>query len=336
METNYINIIGNSIKLTSNSKYFNDFVVRSSNCNDISLKSAISINIFFNDKIFIKKTDFSLKSKVTEYLGSEIYMSHDKMLWDTKKLKIYIEKSENSIVINVIANFRLDQKIRLLFISKPEFLYNMFIYVHRFAILYPICSIFSNTSSLIHASAVYDKVEKKSILFIGLNGVGKSSLAFGLSKHERYSLLSDNYVLINEYNMKIVPELIRLPVDTKLSNKEKNKIVGKANNKMLLEVDKKYDQSYKVGKLVFVSREVSVGKSTFIRLESDSAFDLLCNLGSYLKEYENHHYTAFFGVKKHINDIKNYQQLINNSISYNFKIGDEENIIPKFLQYIEG
>ena len=67
METNYINIIGTSIKLTSNSKYFNDFVVRSSYCNDISNESEISINVFFNDKILIKKTDLSLKSKVTEY-----------------------------------------------------------------------------------------------------------------------------------------------------------------------------------------------------------------------------------------------------------------------------
>ena len=336
MITNYVNILGFKIKLSTNSLMFNDFVMKSSNLYDAdSAIKKINIKIHFNDKILNKKCNFNVNSKVTEYFGSEIYMNEDKLFWDTRKLKILIKKDAKNIDIDAIATYRFDQKLRKIFNSNSEFLYNMFIYVHRFAILYPILSLLSNNSSLVHASAVYDRIENKSILFIGLNGVGKSSLAFGISKTERYDLLSDNFVLINGKNMKIVPELLRLPKDIN-ARIEKQKIIGKANNKILLQNKQMSNKNYEVGKLIFVSRDISPNQSAFTKLTNEHSFDLLSNLGSYLKEYENHHYTSFFGVKKNINDIENYQNLIKNTNSFKFKIGNEKNNILKLLQFINS
>ena len=76
MITNYVNILGFKIKLSTNSLMFNDFVMKSSNLYDAdSAIKKINIKIHFNDKILNKKCNFNVNSKVTEYFGSEIYMN---------------------------------------------------------------------------------------------------------------------------------------------------------------------------------------------------------------------------------------------------------------------
>ena len=101
--------------------------------------------------------------------------------------------------------------MRLFFLNEPEFLNNQFLTVYRFVILYPLLILFLTKMKLpvIHASAVKEKESNKASIIIGLNGVGKSTLACKLINHN-YDIISDNFVI---YQNKIisVPELIKLP-----------------------------------------------------------------------------------------------------------------------------
>lgn len=229
-----LNILGVKVKLKSNSNRFNSFVKSSTNMCSQKEEYDIDLKINFNGSLFKSKKDtLKNKSNITEYMGSELYLENHKLLWVSKRLSIFIEKELDKLTILVNANFRTDQKIRMLFKSNPEFENNMYLYVYRFAVLYPIMSIMSNKSkySVVHASAIYDIEKKESILFVGLNGVGKSTLAFGLGNIDRYELLSDNFVVIRNDKMHVVPELIRLPRNSKY-NIDNFHLIGRANNKL--------------------------------------------------------------------------------------------------------
>jgi hypothetical protein len=332
-----INILGVKVKLESNSIRFNDFVKSSSNSYSGIGNFDIALKIHFNNSLFKSNKDIIKNIKITEYLGSEVYVEDLDLLWETRRLKVLINREVSKFEISANANFRLDQKIRSIFKSNPEFENNMYLYVHRFVILYPIMSILSNKNkySIVHASAVFDKKENKSLLFVGLNGVGKSSLAFGLSNIERYELLSDNFVVICNDKMRIVPELIRLPRNIK-HNIDNFNIIGRANNKLLIKNKTNSTEEYEVGKVVFISRDKGNSPSTLKSLSSEKALDLLYNIGSYLKEYENHHYTSFLEKNKASIDIENYKCLVDNSDNYLFKIGNEKNNVLKFLQLLNS
>jgi hypothetical protein len=71
----------------------------------------------------------------------------------------------------------------------------------------------------IHASAV--EKNGKVLVFAGLNGVGKSTLAQLLIKNYNYHFFADNYVLINESHAFFSPDTVRLDKRS-LSMLEKN------------------------------------------------------------------------------------------------------------------
>lgn len=133
--------------------------------------------------------------------------------------------------------------------------------------------------------------------------------------------------------MLIVPELIRLPKNFIVGDLS---IVGKANNKILIKNTNCSTQEYQVGKVVFVSRDKDDNPSTLKNLSIEKAFNIICNIGFYLKEYENFHYTAFLQKNKVQVDTKNYKGLIEESQNYLYKIGNEKNNQIKFLQLLEG
>lgn len=330
-----IEILGINVKLESDNAKFLDFVKSSSNNSTKSKNYDVLLDIKFNSSLFKKNKNLTQNQLITEYFGSELYINDDAILWESKKLKVFIKKNSSKFDISAIANYRLDQKIRALFTTNPEFENNLFLYVHRFVVLYPVISFLSNKKkySLVHASAVFDTKINKALLFIGLNGVGKSSLAFGLSNTNRFKLLSDNFILISKDKMLIVPELIRLPKNFIVGDLS---IVGKANNKILIKNNNCSTQEYQVGKVVFVSRDKDHNPSTLKSLSIEKAFNIICNIGSYLKEYENFHYTAFLQKNKVQIDIENYKGLIEESQNYLYKIGNEKNNEIKFLQLLEG
>ncbi len=327
MTKSIYNILGITIKLNTNCNRFNNFVKYSieeiKNVNESLFNIDLTIN--FNKSIFEKKKNISLiRKKNSEYFGSEIYWDSTNLFWDTKKLSVLITQYDKKYLIKAFASLRFDQKIRKFFNHNSEFENNFFLYVYRFAILYPAFSIFSNQKkySVIHASAIYDEIKKEAILFVGLNGVGKSSLAFKLQQMERFTFLSDNFVLVDGTSVFPVPELLRLPKDLILDY-EQFQVISKANNKYLLKNNYAINKtnSYDIGKIIFVSRGIDGGSSSLKLLTNEIAFNLLSNIGSYLKEYENFHYTAFLERQKVINDVKNYNTLTKNSKSYIYRIG---------------
>lgn len=82
-------------------------------------------------------------------------------------------------------------------LTLQAFYYPLFYYFHR-----------KRNMLALHASAI--KYKKKGVLFCGLDGVGKTSLALSLVKNEKASLLSDNLVLIGDGKVYSCYEQIRL------------------------------------------------------------------------------------------------------------------------------
>lgn len=330
-----LNILDIKVKLVSNDIKFLEFVKSSTNSISKFKSYDVLINVYFNRSLFSVKKNFDISERISEYYGSELFVNENSIFWKSKKLKVFVEKKSSKYKISANSNFRLDQKIRFLFSVNPEFENNLFLYVYRFTVLYPVIALLSNKNkaSLIHASAVLEKNTGKALLFVGLNGVGKSSLAFNLSNTKYFELLSDNFVLISKNNMKIIPELLRLPFNKTGSVSD---FIGKANKKYLFKNNNISLKDYEVDKMFFISRDTADKPSQLLKLSNKKSFNLLCNIGNYLKEYENFHYSAFMEVEKLTTDLNNYKYLSHNCQNFIFKIGNEKNNETKFLQLFKS
>ena len=68
----------------------------------------------------------------------------------------------------------------------------------------------------------------------------------------------------------------------------------------------------------------------------DETFNMVWNLGSYLKEYPQHHYTAFAAKDRLAVDSKNITVIARNTETFKFIIGNEEKPHIEFLRLIES
>jgi hypothetical protein len=331
-------LLGVRVLLSSNDIEFNKFVRSSSLCGKnklTQLGNSIQVEISFNRNIFKKADYVSINNaRLNEYYGSEIFLAPNTIGWVTKKLSLVAKGTPEKYSVNAKLNYRLDQKIRLLFGAHREFVFNNYIYAHRFAILYPLFALCYPKWSLLHASAVLDLESNKAILFVGLNGVGKSSLAYSLSNLQGYKLLSDNYVLVCGNSIMPVPELLRMPRDLRRGKKYANPI-GIANNKILLENAQAVAGEFVVDKTCVLSRYIGNYKSKIEELRKDESIDLIINLGSYLKEYTQHNFSSFFTSENSLTEYQNIKQLAYSTSTHKFTIGNEKETHTQFLRLID-
>ena len=325
-------IFGINTQISTNNNYFIKFLTNAlKNECDFDEKSHLDIDINFDNNFFNSKKNL-FKSIDWNYYGSEIYLNDNEIFWNSKNLKVLLKKNDKVSVL-AKASLRFDQKMRLFFLNEPEFLNNQFLTVYRFVILYPLFNIIShqNEASVIHASAVKEKESNKASIIIGLNGVGKSTLACKLINHN-YDIISDNFVIYQNNKIISVPELIKLPKNM-LNYFGSNNLVGKGNKKFLF-INSFKSKDLDLDKVIFLKRNNSFSEAVINIISNKKAEQLLHSTSMFLKEYENYHYTAFLNNNKVKIDFKNYKMLSEKKC-FSFTIGKENNV-SKLLQLLNS
>ena len=327
------NILGINTQISTNNNHFKKFLEHTLvNESEYYKESKVVIDIHFDNNFSRNQNIDLLNSIESNYYGSEIFLDDNKIFWNNKNLKILLTKN-NKIMVSASTSLRFDQKVRLFFLNNPEFLNNQFLTVYRFVILYPLFNILSyeNKASIIHASAVKEKKSNKVSIIIGLNGVGKSTLACKLTNHN-YEMISDNFVIYQNNKIISVPELIKLP-ENMSTYLDPHSLVGKGNKKLLFTNSSK-NKEFNLDKIIFLKRNDNFSDANFSVMSEQKAENLLHSTSMFLKEYENYHYTAFLNKNKVETDFQNYKTLSAQSC-YSFTIGKQNNV-SKLLQLLNS
>lgn len=333
-----VSFLGKNISVLSNEKQFIRFVEYSSLKSipiELQLNSVLTVQVIFNgiNNGNIPLNDDNLK--FNEYYGSEIFLKESSIKWHTDKLSITANRESDTVEINAKLNYRKDQIIRLLFSRNWEFVNNNYIYAHRFAIIYPLIEFKYPMWTLIHASAILDITTNRVTLFIGLNGVGKSTLAACLAKMDNFFLISDNYVITKGISVRAVPEMMRIPRDIP-QDYDKSDYYGRANGKLLIRNRFITDDIFKIERTVILSRFRDYNSSELRKLSKNEMMNMVSNLGSYLKEYPQHHYTSFAADNRTVIDSNNIIALASKTKTFKFTIGNEEKPHIEFLRLIKS
>lgn len=183
-------------------------------------KNAIEKKHFYLGQVITARLMFSLNAGVSS-------------------IELVEKKSPVFFVLNVLSRGQLRrqlyQNILKLYIEQP--LYHF------------VCK--QNNLYCLHASGVTKK--SKGILFYGLNGVGKSTLAQYLIQNYGYKQLSDNYTLISDSKMYATPESVRLAQDSiAVLNAEATSSFG--FGKMNIAVKSDGVKTSQLSKIIFLSR----------------------------------------------------------------------------------
>jgi hypothetical protein len=137
-------------------------------------------------------------SIIHNYLTSQtqVNISHGDIL----RIDVYFQNSTAFWGLNFILNQILLKQLFQIIIKK---------FIEQTLLSYV-----SNQNNLhcLHASAV--EKDGQVIVFAGLNGVGKSTLALELVKKYGYKLFADNYLLINEKMAYFSPDQVRLKTES--------------------------------------------------------------------------------------------------------------------------
>ena len=317
-----------TLKISSNNKDFFDFLSLSIDNKkifeyDVTDKKdsvAINIDINFNNSLFHKDKNYKINN--LRFCGSGLYRSKNRLFFKNNRITIDCNVKKNSFSISSNYNFRFDQKVRSLFLKNPQFKYNAFLYVYRFVILYPLMSYWSNfkKTSVVHASAILDKESNSVSAFVGLNGVGKSTLAYEISKMERYELFSDNFIGLINGRVFNIPEMLRLNKVLKEMT-----IQGRANNKNLYtsKSSKYNNKTYKCDNIIYISQNLNYELCKIKKIDDKSSLNLISNIGYFLKEYENFEYSSFLLHDKMNIDLNNYKKLVKVANSYTFQVSSK-------------
>ena len=297
--------------LKDNYNWLNKFDKKITNYRKIEVK-------FMYKKCFLDKNNLKKISK-------NIYLGKDQFLFYYEDWLVYNLKldDETNFQINV---FYSDQKfsiievlLRILLKRKTisEIESERFIFMTRMIFHFPIFYILTNKYNclLLHASTVA-KINK-AYIFFGLDGIGKSTLAFYMQKHG-YEILSDNFSIIDSNYIYPMSESSRLS-DTSLDylNMNKTKIRKKIFERNLIKVPSCEQKNIKISGIIIqtIDKNIKIKK---INTEMFMKYLLLMN--DILPEFIDYNF-----FKSITNIIDSNDETFNNHESI-YKIIDSHNI----------
>lgn len=167
-----------------------------------------------NAKILFKQVHSFSHSKLETIISNNISISNG--LKEILSKSYYLDARINTHIIlddNLTITIEYKPSIKFMIlnlVSKNVLQRQLFQNIIKTEIEQVLLNLLTNKKNLIclHAAAV--EKNGKSLIFSGLNGVGKSTLAQYLTKNKGYKYFGDNYILVGSKNVYKSPDLIRL------------------------------------------------------------------------------------------------------------------------------
>lgn len=149
------------------------------------------------------------KSRMTKRLSSELFWDDAVLYWLSPRIRAEVAFDDGVLTISGNYQERIDHTIRRILLRNRSILFQNYQTWMRYLIHYPLFWYLRKTKGIeiLHASAV--EKEGKALIFTGLNGCGKSTLATYFWQHRDYKLLSDNFLLFDNRQLYGFPEVTR-------------------------------------------------------------------------------------------------------------------------------
>ena len=205
-----LDVHGVRCQVTSSEDGFLDFVRDNYHpfiTSDDAVAPALQVTFLGTRSGFAPRTDLVDKSGLA-YLGSGIYTGKATLYWESPRVCILVERRESQVVLVAVYYERKDQSIRKLVGHKP-FVQNAYQLVMRYIVHFPVLTLLRQREGvcIVHAASV--ETDGRGLIFAGLNGVGKSTIAMFLVLKQGYRSLADNFTLLNAHNIYGFPEVSR-------------------------------------------------------------------------------------------------------------------------------
>ena len=289
-----INVYGVSIEVRSPDNDFNEFVRR--NYEPFLISSFVEapcISVLFSPKAGHLAQQ---KGQKLSSLGAGIRVSGDSLYWENEfGFKIFVKKTINRIDI-------LSYHFDLTRTKDREERYKNFQRSMRWAIHFPLFWLLKRKKNmnLAHASAVCR--DDKALIFCGLNGVGKSTIALKLAKTHRFKFVTDNFLLTDSQMIYGFPERVRLSAESwkRLSLGGVKSSHDFVYNKYQLDLDN--DNIQLISKPSHVFLMLSGRHLEFTPLNRPKALKIISGIHDYLQEFPEYSFYALMSFLDFEND----------------------------------
>ncbi len=283
MNQTSFDVYGVSLRLESPIKQFREFVEYNYSQFSISESSDPDIEVTYSKSAGAyaadNKSDF-------HYAGGGIYIGDMSLYWENEYgFRVLVSIHDDDTV--AVHAFHHD----LIGKSDTEERFKDFQRSMRWAVHFPLFTQlqYRRGWSLVHASAVVKN--GKSIVFCGLNNVGKSTLSIYMCEKYGYELMTDNFLFIGSESVYGFPEVVRLsPTAAEkmgVSSIWDNLVYGKHH----VDPDTFGTQLEAVPEAFFLVTQGS--ELTTKKVDSISTWETMQNLHSYLGEFPEH---SYFGM----------------------------------------
>jgi hypothetical protein len=270
VNTNYFYIHGIQVSFTSDSSSFEDFVKKSmpyflaeTETKNEEVKYYLDINIRKNIKV-----DPAAYINGLEKIGNDAYLKGGIFVCLNGYYLMEFRKETKKLTINLYT-IKGDS-----FYKKGRFLVRNIVYgedyffILRQSVIFPVFWALARYAAIyaMHGSAV--NIKGKGIAFVGLAGIGKSTMSIGMTLCLDGSFLSDNYLLYDSNMLYSFPEWLRITKSTK-------QLLETKMDKLGASVLSRYGRSYYQLDKMYVSQPVEPQKIVFLRLGQEAMFSKL-------------------------------------------------------------
>jgi len=246
----------------------------------------INITVYFSHTIPWSEKTIAIENK---RFGEGVYVGENELYWKNEFgfhccLKIIDRKQW------ALQGFHDDLLYNY---NSAEILKNM-IRSMRWLVHFPVFEMLNRNKGIgvMHASAVSS--EKETLVFAGLNKVGKSTLARYFYEKYGYQYLSDNFLLHDEKKVYAFPEKVRLSKEAikyyGISDQKDSFVYGK---KQLNVPNDRILQNSCLQKIFFINN----GKTIKINSISHTEFkNMISSAHRYLKEFSEYEFLSFLDL----------------------------------------
>ena len=245
----------------------------------------INISVLFSDSI--EHSDIFADKSIAQ-LGEGLYVTDSGLAWENSfgfhcDMEIKSEKTWH------LSGYHDDLSLDLTDVDMTK----NFIRSMRWLIHFPLFEMLNRQHNigLIHASAVANN--NTSLVFSGLNKVGKSSLARYFVEKLGYDYLSDNFLLHNSKNLFAFPEKARLSEDA-IRYYNIQKIEPQIYNKYQVNIsENKVQKQCDIRNIYFVNN----GKELTLKSIRHNEYKVKIDAAHrYLKEFSEYEYLSFLDI----------------------------------------
>ncbi len=253
---------------------------------------SVTIRVHFEKRaIFGRSRDFSRHQTTgLDILGYDIFQFDNGIVSIHGPLSV--KTTYDGELLDVDAIYTKDRRFQIREMANDiSYVYEGYQQIMRLAVHFPVFWILGKKGyNLLHGSAV--DYRGKSLLFLGLNGVGKTTLAVSLL--ETCKIMSDNFILFDKEFIYGFPECMRLPTQLyveKLRDRQGPKVFGKRHWKLSRDNISLKSKPWKVF-LLKLGSEFSLKA-----LDRESALRRILAMNDYLHEFHCYSYLNLLGFE---------------------------------------